>query len=242
RQELKLTGAKIGCLDSACGACTVHIDGKAVRSCSLLALQANGRKVTTVEGVADEDKLHPIQQAMINHGAIECGFCTSGMVHFFPEHDEAWIFPDGRYILGDAVWEVKDFYTGKSEFSNERAQKLINEIGKFSKNDAAFTEDWIRKFRDKIKSTYAVYRFTGPEEWGEKDPLEELYDDPKNGLDPRWKGMTVGELAYDIFESPELRTLFLRAFPTSNGLLPEDAKNQLLEVAAKQLGVRSEEV
>ena len=80
RQELKLTGAKIGCLDSACGACTVHIDGKAVRSCSLLALQASGRKVTTIEGVADGDKLHPIQEAMVNHGAIECGFCTSGMV------------------------------------------------------------------------------------------------------------------------------------------------------------------
>lgn len=80
RQELKLTGAKIGCLDSACGACTVNIDGKAVRSCSVLALQANGHTVTTVEGVADGDKLHPIQQAMIDHGAVECGFCTAGMV------------------------------------------------------------------------------------------------------------------------------------------------------------------
>jgi carbon-monoxide dehydrogenase small subunit len=80
RNELKLTGTKVGCLDSACGACTVHIDGKAVRSCSVLALQANGRKVTTIEGVADGDKLHPIQEAMIEHGAIECGFCTPGMV------------------------------------------------------------------------------------------------------------------------------------------------------------------
>ena len=80
RKNLKLTGTKIGCLDSACGACTVHIDGKAVRSCSILALQANGRKVTTIEGVADGDKLHPIQEAMIDHGAIECGFCTPGMV------------------------------------------------------------------------------------------------------------------------------------------------------------------
>jgi carbon-monoxide dehydrogenase small subunit len=80
RNDLKLTGTKIGCLDSACGACTVHIDGKAVRSCSVLALQANGRKVTTIEGVADGDKLHPIQEAMVEHGAIECGFCTPGMV------------------------------------------------------------------------------------------------------------------------------------------------------------------
>jgi aerobic carbon-monoxide dehydrogenase small subunit len=80
RNELKLTGTKVGCLDSACGACTVNIDGKAVRSCSVLALQANGRKVTTIEGTAQGDKLHPIQQAMIDHGAIECGFCTPGMV------------------------------------------------------------------------------------------------------------------------------------------------------------------
>jgi carbon-monoxide dehydrogenase small subunit len=80
RKELKLTGTRIGCLSSSCGACTVNIDGKAVRSCSVLALQANGRDVTTIEGVADGDKLHPIQEAMVEHGAIECGFCTSGMV------------------------------------------------------------------------------------------------------------------------------------------------------------------
>jgi carbon-monoxide dehydrogenase small subunit len=80
RKNLKLTGTKIGCLDSACGACTVNIDGKAVRSCSVLALQASGRQVTTIEGVAEGDKLHPIQEAMIEHGAIECGFCTPGMV------------------------------------------------------------------------------------------------------------------------------------------------------------------
>ena len=80
RNELKLTGTKVGCLDSACGACTVNIDGKAVRSCSRLAIQANGREVTTIEGVADGDKLHPIQEAMVEYGAIECGFCTPGMV------------------------------------------------------------------------------------------------------------------------------------------------------------------
>ena len=80
RKELKLTGTKVGCLVSACGACTVNIDGKAVRSCSVLAPQVNNREVTTIEGVADGDKLHPIQEAMVEHGAIECGFCTPGMV------------------------------------------------------------------------------------------------------------------------------------------------------------------
>jgi carbon-monoxide dehydrogenase small subunit len=80
RSELRLTGTKVGCEVSACGACTVNIDGRAVRSCSVLALQANGRVVVTIEGVADGDRLDPIQQAMVDHGAIECGFCTPGMV------------------------------------------------------------------------------------------------------------------------------------------------------------------
>lgn len=80
REELKLTGTRTGCEVSACGACTVNLDGKAVRACSILAVQVNGRDVVTIEGVADGDKLHPIQEAMVNHGAIECGFCTSGMV------------------------------------------------------------------------------------------------------------------------------------------------------------------
>jgi len=80
RKELKLTGTRTGCEVSACGACTVNLDGMAVRACSVLALQANGREVVTIEGVADGEKLHPIQEAMVAHGAIECGFCTSGMV------------------------------------------------------------------------------------------------------------------------------------------------------------------
>jgi aerobic-type carbon monoxide dehydrogenase small subunit (CoxS/CutS family) len=80
RKELKLTGTKVGCLSSACGACTVNIDNKAVRSCSILAIQAQGHEITTIEGVGSLQKLHPIQEAMVKHGAIECGFCTSGMV------------------------------------------------------------------------------------------------------------------------------------------------------------------
>ena len=81
RNELKLTGAKIGCLSSACGACTVNIDGRAVRSCSILALQANGREVTTVEGVADGDKLHPIHS---DHWFPDNGiFSNMCLCHFF---------------------------------------------------------------------------------------------------------------------------------------------------------------
>ena len=80
RKELKLTGTKRGCLESTCGVCTVILDGKAVRSCSVLALQANGHEVTTIEGLAEGDKLHPIQEAFVKQGAIECGFCIPGRV------------------------------------------------------------------------------------------------------------------------------------------------------------------
>ena len=80
RKELRLIGTKQGCESSSCGVCTVTIDGRAVKSCSVLAMQAAGHEVTTVEGVAEGDKLHPIQKAFIEHGAIECGFCTPARV------------------------------------------------------------------------------------------------------------------------------------------------------------------
>jgi aerobic-type carbon monoxide dehydrogenase small subunit (CoxS/CutS family) len=80
RGELGLTGSKEGCDDSECGACMVLVDGRPVNSCSYLALQAAGRQVTTVEGLASGTKLHPLQQAFLEHGAVQCGFCTPGML------------------------------------------------------------------------------------------------------------------------------------------------------------------
>jgi carbon-monoxide dehydrogenase small subunit len=80
REDLGLTGAKHGCGLGDCGACTVILDGKPVNSCLVLAIQANGREVLTIEGVADNGKLHPIQQAFVDKGAIQCGFCTPGMI------------------------------------------------------------------------------------------------------------------------------------------------------------------
>ncbi len=162
-----------------------------------------------------------------------------GLVYIFPEHNEAWIFPDGRYDLGDAVYQVVDNYTGKSEFSEERAQKTLNEIGKFSEHDARVAEEVMLKYRDRWKLAFGMYRYTGPDDWSEKDPLEELCDDPNYRLDPKYLGMTVAELAYDLFESPELRTFFMRAFQTSNGLMPEDVPGAywLLHVLGLVLGL-----
>lgn len=80
RDELGLTGTKRGCSTGSCGACTVLLDGAAVKSCSVLAIQADGAKVTTVEGLADGAELTPLQQSFLDHGAFQCGFCTSGML------------------------------------------------------------------------------------------------------------------------------------------------------------------
>ncbi len=80
RNELGLTGTKRGCSSSACGACTVVLNGMAVKSCSVLALQADGGEVMTVEGLAEGAELHPLQKAFLDHGAFQCGFCTSGML------------------------------------------------------------------------------------------------------------------------------------------------------------------
>lgn len=80
RDELGLTGTHIGCDTSQCGCCTVQLDGRAVKSCSVLAVQANGAKVVTIEGLAKNGKLHPVQRAFAECHGLQCGFCTPGMI------------------------------------------------------------------------------------------------------------------------------------------------------------------
>ena len=80
REELRLTGTKVGCNRAECGSCTVILDGNPVYSCSLLAVEAAGREVLTVEGLGSKDKLHPLQEAFIEHDALQCGYCTPGML------------------------------------------------------------------------------------------------------------------------------------------------------------------
>jgi aerobic carbon-monoxide dehydrogenase small subunit len=80
RDELGLTGTNIGCDTSSCGACTVHIDGESVKSCTVLAVQADGTEVTTIEGMATDGELHPMQAAFMENHGLQCGYCTPGMV------------------------------------------------------------------------------------------------------------------------------------------------------------------
>jgi aerobic carbon-monoxide dehydrogenase small subunit len=80
RDNLGLTGTHVGCDTSNCGACTVHIDGKAVKSCTVLAVQADGAEVTTIEGMGSEEQLHPLQEAFWNDHGLQCGYCTPGMI------------------------------------------------------------------------------------------------------------------------------------------------------------------
>ncbi|HHZ08357.1 MAG TPA: (2Fe-2S)-binding protein [Rhizobiales bacterium] len=80
REDLGLTGTHVGCDTSQCGACVVHVDGKAVKSCTMLAAQASGSSVVTIEGLADGAELHPVQAAFREHHGLQCGFCTPGMI------------------------------------------------------------------------------------------------------------------------------------------------------------------
>jgi len=80
RDRLRRTGTHVGCDTSQCGACVVHVDGRSVKSCSMLAIQADGSEVTTIEGLAKGGKLHPMQEAFREHHGLQCGFCTPGMI------------------------------------------------------------------------------------------------------------------------------------------------------------------
>lgn len=80
REVLGLTGTNIGCDTSSCGACSIHLDGESVKSCTLLAVQADGREITTIEGLAQGGEMHPMQKAFMQNHGLQCGYCTPGMV------------------------------------------------------------------------------------------------------------------------------------------------------------------
>lgn len=104
RNDLELTGTKYGCGDGICGACTVAVDGEAQRSCQLTLAGVEGKSVTTIEGLEKDGKLHPLQQAFVDHGALQCGFCTSGMIM----NAYALLQKDKKPSTGTIVKEMDD--------------------------------------------------------------------------------------------------------------------------------------
>jgi xanthine dehydrogenase YagT iron-sulfur-binding subunit len=104
RDALGLTGTKKGCDQGACGACTVLLDGKRVLSCLMLAVQADGREVTTIEGLSQDGELHPVQAAFVSHDAFQCGYCTSGQIM-----SAVSLLREGRAGSDD---EIREFMSG----------------------------------------------------------------------------------------------------------------------------------
>jgi len=114
RAELSLTGTHVGCEHGVCGVCNVLLDGKAVRSCLTLAVQADGREVMTVEGLAEGEKLHPIQQAFMEEHGLQCGFCTAGFmmaIHELLTHNPSPTDEEIKDVLGGQICRCTG-YTG----------------------------------------------------------------------------------------------------------------------------------
>jgi beta-carotene ketolase (CrtO type) len=145
-----------------------------------------------------------------------------GLEYIFPEGNEAMIFDNGTCLVGYSALKMVDPITGKTEVSHENLQKTLNEISRFSQKDAETAEELFRRYMKKWKSAFEKYRLTPPVPLGQKNELEKLCDDPKDGIDPIYQFMTSQQLAYDLFESEELRTLFIRASMTSFGGAPDD--------------------
>ncbi|MEM4450523.1 MAG: NAD(P)/FAD-dependent oxidoreductase [Nitrososphaerota archaeon] len=184
-----------------------------------------GGGVTTEEGPLPGFKLNPCANwtRFYGHPAYkDFNLREKGLEYIFPEENEAMIFDNDTCYVGYTALKVVDAETGKTEISHENLQKTLNEIRKFSSRDADTAEELFRRYVTKWKDAMKKYRFSPPVPYGEKNELEKLCDDPKDGFEPVWQYMTTQQLAFDIFESEELRTLFIRAAMTSFGGAPHD--------------------
>ena len=145
-----------------------------------------------------------------------------GLQYTFPDQNEGVLFEDGSSLIGYSAFRVVDPETGRTEFAQDNVDKTYDQIKQFSTRDAETYLDLLDKYQRYWKKAFHSQRFTPPPAWGEPDQLEALLDVPDSGLEPVHQFMTVRQVAYDFFESPELRTLFMRATPTSSGLFADD--------------------
>jgi beta-carotene ketolase (CrtO type) len=184
-----------------------------------------GGAVTSEEGPVPGFRLNPGANwtRFYGHPAYtDFNLREKGLEYIFPDESEAMIFDNDTCLVGYSALKVVDPLTGRTEVSHENLQKTLNEIRRFSKNDADTAEELFRRYLKKWKSAFGTYRFSPPVPWGMKNELEKLCDDPKDGFDPIYQFMTSQQLAYDLFESEELRTLSIRASMTSFGGAPDD--------------------
>jgi phytoene dehydrogenase-like protein len=145
-----------------------------------------------------------------------------GLHYIFPEGNEAMVFPDETCFIGYTAFPVVDPETGKEGFSDDNFQKTYNEIARYSKRDADTYEWIVERYEKKWRHAFRKYRYSPPTPWGVPNALEELFEDQKYGLDPVWHHMNGIQVARDLFESPEMQILFMRAIPTSSGSFPID--------------------
>ncbi len=134
-----------------------------------------------------------------------------GIQYIFPEGGAGMIFDNETCLVGYTAHKVVDEVTGRTEFSAENAEKTAASIARFSERDAETARGLIDRWNRKWKQAYAEYHFNPPAPWGVKNPIERLLDDPQDGIDPVYQFMTVWQIAYDLFESKEMRALFMRS-------------------------------
>ena len=147
---------------------------------------------------------------------------TEDLRYVFPDENEGMVFDDGTSFVGYSAFRVVDHSTGRQEFCQENVDRTYEQIRRFSKRDAETYRDLLEKYSKYWKLAFAKHRFMPPPPWGTPDALEELVGRPETGIEPVHQFMTLRQLAYDFFESPELRTLFMRAGATSTGCFADD--------------------
>jgi beta-carotene ketolase (CrtO type) len=147
---------------------------------------------------------------------------AEGLHYVFPDECQGFLFDDGTSFLGHSAFKVVDPVTGRQEYAAENVTRTHEQIRQFSECDADTYLAFLDKYTRHWKSAFERYRYTPPSAFGARDPLESLLEQPDSGLEPVYQWMTVRQLAYDLFESPELRTAFMRGAAITTGCFADD--------------------
>jgi len=184
-----------------------------------------GGAVITESGLMQGFIINPLAQgaSFSTHPSYrDFSLAEKGLKFIYPEQRQAIVFDNDTCLVGYPAFKVVDSGSGKAEYSEENVQKTLNEIARFSQKDAETAQELLRRYRAKWQVAFSKYRSSPPTPWGKKNELEKLCDDTKDGIDPVYQFMTCQQIAYDLFESEELRIFFMRAAMTSSGLNPQD--------------------